>query len=75
VSKALTTPDNERLELHRSSLSPAHHSKMHALLTRGSLLKVRIFEQRGEAAKWLGLPNELLEPPPDSFLVAAGAAR
>ena len=44
----------------------AHYSKMHALLTQGSMLKVRIFEQRDAAAKWLGVPNELLEAPPDS---------
>ena len=44
----------------------ARYSKMHALLTQGSMLKVRIFQQRHAAAKWLGVPNELLEPPPDS---------
>ena len=44
----------------------ARYSKMHALLTQGSMLKVRIFEQRDAAAKWLGVPNELLEAPPDS---------
>jgi hypothetical protein len=44
----------------------AHYSKMHALLTQGSMLKVRIFKEREAAAKWLGVPNELLEAPPDS---------
>jgi hypothetical protein len=44
----------------------AHYSKMHALLTQGAMLKVRIFEQRDAASKWLGVPNELLEAPPDS---------
>jgi hypothetical protein len=40
-----------------------HWSKMHALLTQGSALKVRIFKEREAAARWLGVPNELLEPP------------
>ncbi len=44
----------------------AHYSKMHALLTQGSMLKVRIFKEREAAAKWLGVPNELIEPPSDS---------
>ena len=38
----------------------AHYSKMHAMLTQGSPIKVRIFEQREAAAKWLGVPVELL---------------
>jgi hypothetical protein len=37
-----------------------HYSKMHAMLTQGSPIKVRIFEQREAAAKWLGVPVELL---------------
>jgi len=44
----------------------AHYSKMHALLTQGSMIKVRIFEQRHAAAKWLEVPNELLAAPSDS---------
>ena len=38
----------------------AHYSKMHAMLTQGSPIKVRIFEEREAAAKWLGVPVELL---------------
>ena len=38
----------------------AHYSKMHAMLTQGSSIKVRIFEEREAAAKWLGVPVELL---------------
>ena len=38
----------------------AHYSKMHAVLTQGSPIKVRIFEEREAAAKWLGVPVELL---------------
>ena len=33
---------------------------MHAMLTQGSPIKVRIFEEREAAAKWLGVPVELL---------------
>jgi hypothetical protein len=38
-----------------------HYSKMHALLTQGSPLQVRIFEERETAAKWLGVSKETLE--------------
>lgn len=40
----------------------ARYSKMHALLTRGSPLKVKIFEEREAAAKWLGVPLDSLKP-------------
>ena len=33
---------------------------MHEVLTRHSSIEVRIFEQREAAAKWLGVPVELL---------------
>ena len=39
----------------------AHYSRMHALLTQGSPLQVRIFEEREKAAKWLGVSLETLE--------------
>jgi hypothetical protein len=42
------------------SLAQAHYSKMHELLTRHSSIQVRIFEEREAAAKWLGVPVELL---------------
>jgi hypothetical protein len=42
------------------SLTLAHYSKLHEMLARGSSIKVRIFEERGAAAKWLGVPVELL---------------
>lgn len=38
----------------------AHYSKLHELLTRGSSIKARIFEDREAAAEWLGVPVELL---------------
>lgn len=38
----------------------AHYGKVHALLTQGSPINVRVFQDRNETAKWLGVPNELL---------------
>lgn len=43
------------------NIALAHYSKMHALLTRGSPLKVKIFEEREAAAKWLGVPVDSLK--------------
>ena len=43
-----------------TSFTAAHYSKLHELLTRSSSIKVRIFEEREAAAKWLGVPVELL---------------
>jgi hypothetical protein len=43
-----------------SSFSLAHYSELHEMLTRGSSIKVRIFEEREAAAQWLGVPVELL---------------
>lgn len=37
-----------------------HYARLHALLTQGSPIKVRIFQDREEAAQWLGAPIELL---------------
>jgi hypothetical protein len=37
-----------------------HYGKVHALLTQGSPIKARVFEDRKEAAEWLGVPIELL---------------
>ena len=39
----------------------AHYSRLHAILTQGSPLQVRIFQERLKAAKWLGVPLEALE--------------
>lgn len=44
-----------------TSLALAHYSKMHELLTRHSSIEVRIFEDRGAAVNWLGVPVELLK--------------
>ena len=39
-----------------------HYGKVHALLTQGSPIKVRVFQDRKEAAQWLGVPVDLLAP-------------
>ena len=40
----------------------AHYVKLHALMTDHSPLKVAMFEEREAAAKWLGVPVEILTP-------------
>src|SRR6185437_11083118 len=37
-----------------------HYGRLHALLTQGSPINVRIFQDREEAAAWLGVPVERL---------------
>lgn len=37
-----------------------HYGRLHAVLTQGSPIKVRVFQDREEAARWLGVPVELL---------------
>jgi hypothetical protein len=37
-----------------------HYGRLHAVLTQGSPINVRIFLNREEAAQWLGVPIELL---------------
>lgn len=37
-----------------------HYAKLHALLTQGSAINVRIFQDRQEAGQWLGVPIERL---------------
>ena len=41
-----------------------HYGKVHALLTQGSPINVRVFQDRKEAAQWLGVPVELLAAKP-----------
>ena len=38
-----------------------HYARLHALLTQGSPINVRVFGNRQEAADWLGVPIERLE--------------
>lgn len=37
-----------------------HYARLHAVLTQGSPINVRLFEDRQKAADWLGVPVELL---------------
>src|SRR5262249_32860875 len=37
-----------------------HYCQLHAIITQDSPIKVRIFQQREDAAKWLGVPLERL---------------
>jgi hypothetical protein len=37
-----------------------HYGKLHKLMTQGSPIDFRIFQDRQEAAKWLGVPTERL---------------
>jgi hypothetical protein len=37
-----------------------HYARLLILLTQGSSMKVRVFQDRKEAAQWLGIPVELL---------------
>src|SRR5262249_40882020 len=43
-----------------------HYGRLHAVLTQGSPINVRIFEEREEAAQWLGVPIERLAARKDS---------
>ena len=37
-----------------------HYARLHALLTQGSPINVRVFKHRQEAADWLGVPIQRL---------------
>jgi hypothetical protein len=37
-----------------------HYGKVHALLTQGSPINVRVFQDRKEVAQWLGVPIAIL---------------
>jgi hypothetical protein len=37
-----------------------HYGRLHALLTQGSPITVRVFQDRERTAQWLGVPIELL---------------
>ena len=47
----------------------ADYGRLHASLTQGSPINVRVFQDRKEAAQWLGVPLELLAAKPhhDSY--------
>jgi len=44
-----------------------HYARLHALLTQGSPINVRVFQDRKEAADWLGVPIERLTMKRDSL--------
>jgi hypothetical protein len=44
-----------------------HYGKVHALLTQGSPINVRVFQDRKEAAQWLGLPIAILVADADQY--------
>ena len=39
-----------------------HYARLHAVLTQGSPINVRVLQKREEAAQWLGVPIERLVP-------------
>src|SRR2546423_15126907 len=41
-----------------------HYARLLVLLTEASSIKVRVFQERAEAAQWLGVPVELLVAKP-----------
>ena len=43
-----------------------HYARLLALLTKGSSIKVRVFQDRKAAAKWLGVPIEVLAEGPQA---------
>ena len=49
-----------------STPAHAHYSKMHALLTQGSQIDVRVFQELDAAANWLAVSKEVLRQKTDS---------
>jgi hypothetical protein len=45
-----------------------HYFQLHAIITKDSPINVRIFQDRGEAAQWLGIPLGLLKKAADEEL-------
>lgn len=43
-----------------------HFGRLHALLTQGSPINVRVFQDREAVAQWLGIPIELLAAEPSA---------
>ena len=44
-----------------------HYAKVHALLTQGSPINVRVFQDRKEAAQWLDVPIAILMADADQY--------
>src|SRR5678816_2224914 len=49
-----------------------HYCQLHAIITQDSPIRVRIFQQREDASKWLGVPLERLAESPRANQVTAG---
>ena len=60
TSSATPVTYEELPELKASDILKPEFCKLHEMLTRGSSIKVRIFEEREPAARWPGVPVELL---------------
>jgi hypothetical protein len=43
-----------------TDVTAIHYGRLHALLTQGSPITVRVFQDRERTAQWLGVPIELL---------------
>ena len=43
-----------------TDVTAIHYGRLHAVLTQGSPIKVRVFQDREDAARWLAVPIELL---------------
>jgi hypothetical protein len=51
-----------------------HFARLHAVLTQGSPIQVRIFHEREQAADWLGVPvQQLMKHPGDTALLRPDA--
>ena len=52
VKSAILAPDS----------TVGHYFQLHAIITEDSPINVRIFREREDAAKWLGVPTDRLAP-------------
>jgi hypothetical protein len=64
ISRRLSTAGRPSIKSAVLATNPEviHYTRLMAVLTQGSPIKVRLFEKREEAAKWLGVPLEVLLP-------------
>jgi hypothetical protein len=62
IFRVLTYADRPPVKSAMLATDPnvAHYFQLHAIITEDSPIRVRIFRECEEAAKWLGVPLELL---------------
>jgi ribosomal protein S3 len=60
ASRSRTSQCKQARTKQKTKSTLIHYGKVHALLTRGSPIKVRVFQERKEAAEWLGVPIDRL---------------